>query len=87
MEKITKEELMKNLSGEVLSDEELENVVGGIQWSCFGQCITDGGGENIPELAGLMSAIDQSDWVGVTINAAAELPNGRPLVIDCWNAC
>ena len=29
MEKITKEELMENLGGKVLSDEELEKVSGG----------------------------------------------------------
>ena len=45
MEKINKEELMKKLN---LTDEELDKVVGGVNWQCFGECILNGGGSNLP---------------------------------------
>ena len=32
MEKITKEELLNNLGGEALSDDELDNVAGGFDY-------------------------------------------------------
>lgn len=45
MEKINKEELMKKLN---LTEDELVKVTGGVNWQCFGECILNGGGSNLP---------------------------------------
>ena len=77
----------EKLRAGVLSDEDLENVVGGINWSCYGQCILDGGGEGIPALSNQVEAIIASDWIQVAKESVSVLSSGTPLVTDCWNAC
>ena len=77
----------EKLRAEVLRDEDLENIVGGIDWNRYGQCILDGGGEDIPALSAQVEAINAMDWTRVAIESVNVLPSGIPLVVDCWNAC
>lgn len=85
MEKINAEELAQTLQ---LSDEDLGSVNGGIRdWRCFGQCILDNHGEDIPQLDPLVRAIKGGNWFNVSKLATERPADIVWLTTECMDAC
>lgn len=69
-----------------LSDDELENVKGGVNWIKYGQNILANGGENIPALAPLVEAIRNQNWSLVALITLSGNIKTIPIVIKSLNA-
>ncbi|MCQ2817194.1 MAG: hypothetical protein MJ252_08015 [archaeon] len=58
-----------------------------VDWKKFGQCILNGGGSSIPELAMLVAYIVAQQWALVATTAISLIGKGIPLVVNCYNKC
>lgn len=70
-----------------LTDEQLDQVTGGVNWPCFGTCIIQHGGGAIPALAELTAAIRSKDWGKVAKLAGQSVVADLPLVANCLSSC
>lgn len=70
-----------------LTDDELEQVTGGVDWTCFGRCLLDYGLRSRPEYADIVKIIESrvdADLILAVINQG--LLND-PLFSMCYNEC
>ena len=68
-----------------LSDEELKQVAGGINWQKFGQEILANGGAAVPALSELVAAITNQNWPLVAILAVRLKGTGMPIITIAWH--
>lgn len=68
-----------------LTEEELGTVIGGTNWSKFGQCALQHGSGAIPQLAELTAAIMSNNWPQVAILANSKNIKNNPVVTICLN--
>ena len=65
-----------------LTDEEMEEFVGGRDWEKFGNYVLANGGSNYPELAELIMHIIAKDWHMVKIESCKYPVCDNPIVIN-----
>ncbi|MDO4940720.1 MAG: hypothetical protein Q4E33_03390 [Erysipelotrichaceae bacterium] len=74
---------MKNFR--LLTDDELDEIRGGIDWSSYGKCLIDNDAEKIPELAEIVQYVIAKENFKVATASIAILSKGNPLVLKCYN--
>ncbi|MDO4940719.1 MAG: hypothetical protein Q4E33_03385 [Erysipelotrichaceae bacterium] len=68
----------------LLSDDELEKVKGGYNWTSYSKCLLNNGASAIPELAPVVMAILKKDYATVAQLSGDIKIKALPIVMKCW---
>lgn len=66
-----------------LTDEELDKVIGGVNWPSYAACLMAHGAAAEPALADLVKAIMAKDWAKVARLSANSPISSIPYVAEC----
>lgn len=70
-----------------LSDDELEQVTGGMDFHCFGLCLLNFGLEARNDHPDIVALAQLGDDVQLVLSVLNQGLLDDPMFAECWNAC